>query len=930
MQARALGASESDSRELDFHGMLEDDGGALRESHSLEPSSLHSRLVRAARRWVRSPQDAEDAVQQAWLEILSRPPERGAGLGSLLRLVTVRAAIKLNHRERRRSERERSVARSESVAEEPGFSKETAARVLALMERLDEPYASVLRLRHVEDLSLDEIALKLGRPAATVRSQHARGLQMLRTRLGGTDRARDKRRGILGFLGLLLPRRGAVTPKARLAGTACLGALLVGLVVLPLSLPRDGRAVEVAASPAHELPQTRETEPASRDQVQREPIASSASVDTGGASAPVANGRVVSGLVVDSEGNPIPGAEVWTSLGVTATSKRLVATTDAAGRFEARDLEAEGYIHASKAGFHATRLVLVASAAAKETIELRFGPTAPVEGTVLLPDGTPAAGANVGFGSPFMEESIQSKGRETAGGLIDRRAPVESTTTDAEGHFTLLRNLAERQRVRVEHESTAPWIGFCERSENRLLIRLPRSATITASVLAPDGSPLAGVQLRAKTVMGEPLGASLTDSDGRFSLGRLPPGPVVIWGEGRQGETALSVHSQLELAEGADVHIAPLLADDSRTISGRVRLGEQAPSGWSVTLTSEEGDREGATRRASLSSDGRFSFGDCRAGRHTVRVYAPGELECALVSRGRLLPGTEEVLVELPRDGAQGAVSGTLASPESGLDPRNTRIELRGALLEQPRLVTLDDSGRFATQGLNPGKYSLVGWSPEGGSWTIQSFELSPGATLDLGRLGIPSPGSLLVELEGLEAGTALQQIDIRVVSEHAQVIAVGDSKPEFVEKDFAARRITIHRLMPGRYRYSVAVPGYAECKGDFELPEAEEHLLRLLLRPGNWTFVTIASPRSLWPDETLEFELIGPQGNPTRIIPVAREDSRELAQLKLELPLAPHELRVRCKNQLTGEIVFHGETVVSGPERTPIRSLTLELVEVP
>src|SRR5262245_49428898 len=115
--------------------MREDDASAPQhEPFSPELLALQSRLVRAASPWVRRPQDAEDAVQQAWLQMLERPPRKSGGVRSLLRLVTIRAAIKLNLRERNRYERELAVARSERQEEAARHAAESPG-VLELLEQ---------------------------------------------------------------------------------------------------------------------------------------------------------------------------------------------------------------------------------------------------------------------------------------------------------------------------------------------------------------------------------------------------------------------------------------------------------------------------------------------------------------------------------------------------------------------------------------------------------------------------------------------------------------------------------------------------------------------------------------------------------------------------------------------------------------------------
>jgi len=62
--------------------------------------------------------------------------------------------------------------------------EDLARRVLALLEKLPEPYRNVLTLRYLEGMAYETMAEVLGTPVPTLRSQLARGRQMIRRRLG--------------------------------------------------------------------------------------------------------------------------------------------------------------------------------------------------------------------------------------------------------------------------------------------------------------------------------------------------------------------------------------------------------------------------------------------------------------------------------------------------------------------------------------------------------------------------------------------------------------------------------------------------------------------------------------------------------------------------------------------------------------------------
>lgn len=74
-------------------------------------------------------------------------------------------------------------------AEETALRRSAAAEIRAAVEGLREPYRQVCRLCLLEERSIEETALRLGRPVKTVYTQLSRGRRLLREQLerSGTD-----------------------------------------------------------------------------------------------------------------------------------------------------------------------------------------------------------------------------------------------------------------------------------------------------------------------------------------------------------------------------------------------------------------------------------------------------------------------------------------------------------------------------------------------------------------------------------------------------------------------------------------------------------------------------------------------------------------------------------------------------------------------
>ena len=167
------------------------DGGARDESPPPKPlaedafvRSETKRLRRIAKDLLPSQNDRDDLVQDVWLEALEHPPRERGRLSAWLHVVAKHAARRLWRRSRSREARERIAARSESEPSVLDRLEQEAAKaeLRQRIEALSPPYREVVRLHLLEDAAPREIAQRLARPMATVRSQLRRGLGKLRSR----------------------------------------------------------------------------------------------------------------------------------------------------------------------------------------------------------------------------------------------------------------------------------------------------------------------------------------------------------------------------------------------------------------------------------------------------------------------------------------------------------------------------------------------------------------------------------------------------------------------------------------------------------------------------------------------------------------------------------------------------------------------------
>ena len=132
-----------------------------------------------------------DVVQETWLRALKKPSREAGSIKSWLGRVTRNLALDQKRREGARKTREVAAARDESVLDD---EKDLTlhSKIVEGVLTLEEPYKSVVILHYYRGMKLAEVARKLDRNSATVRSQLKRAHDMLRGKLDsdyGGDRA---------------------------------------------------------------------------------------------------------------------------------------------------------------------------------------------------------------------------------------------------------------------------------------------------------------------------------------------------------------------------------------------------------------------------------------------------------------------------------------------------------------------------------------------------------------------------------------------------------------------------------------------------------------------------------------------------------------------------------------------------------------------
>jgi RNA polymerase sigma factor (sigma-70 family) len=558
-----------------FNGGEDEAFAALVQRHS-------GMVLGVCRRLLPTVQDAEDACQATFL-VLSRKARSGrwqSSIANWLYTTARRIASKANRAAARRQKRE---ARPQPASSESTLDQMTGREAfLALDEELDKLpalYREPLVLCYLQGLTRDEAAVRLGVPAATLKSQLERGRKKLADAL--------TRRGIVPGAGLLaLTATSAARASAPQLVESILAAVggspspavaalvrgvamnapwkyALGLAAMILTIAGGivfQRSGQVDAQPAAQVP--------TQERVQQD-------------SPPTrpADNRVpdkVHLLVLGTDGKPVAGATIrrMTMNRAGSSTETLLGKTDAQGRFEAEVLPHSVY----SAVVEGAGIIWSGPINSTQDLVLKLPAPKTIKGRLVDLQGKPIARARVTVVSMAATQNddltaLYNAYRVNPEWVFDSQTVSlpgqatgvpKATPTDADGRFELT-GVGLRQvvtlRFDAEGAEAARVVVFAD-PEFATRMRLPsenekgmqfskyRTATyglefthaarpdhlITGVVTdAVSGKPLAGVKVEGTASDLDPLGyggawrdtvATVTDAEGKFRLAGLVKAPI--------------------------------------------------------------------------------------------------------------------------------------------------------------------------------------------------------------------------------------------------------------------------------------------------------------------------------------------------------------------------------------------------------------------
>jgi len=527
----------------------------------------------------------------------------------------------------------------------------------------------------------------------------------------------------------------------------------------------------------------------------------------------------LAGRVVDERGEPIAGAELWSSYPGAPFRGRVVAESDAAGRFRLTEVDPASWIGARRGGQGASSLRLADEWLGSE-LTLTLLPTAfePLRGRVTDSRGRPVSGAHVRVhASPALPPL-----RDSADRLALRLVP-EPQRTDASGLFSLTGLPRARCELGVTADGFAPCtLAFTPSSaklvpgeELRVVLREDGVAGAGEATETTGRSPRS-LEGRALDQAGEPLTSWLVEAE-REQMGRRDPGSHAV-----------------------------------REHDGLLRCLTDGEGAFRVDIEDE----------------------DAQA-RWTLRIHPPGSegsVRAAHATRAGVAAGEPLLLrSSTPSARVAGRLLGTDGSPLAG-----QRLFFSSSSLSGILRTTTDATGTFSLTGLAAGEYlvDVLGTSLRKG---IARFTLGAAEERDIGALVLPADGSLRIVVQAAGRPVHARLASLRdETPREAHAPGSGPEEPAELAFDRLAPgtyTLTVQAGAGTRSAHRVVVePGQVER---LEVSLANEHAvyvelsvaggrervgaLRLLVEDTDGTLVRSRTVASRATSERVRFEL--PEG---------------------------------------------------------------------
>jgi len=541
-------------------------------------------------------------------------------------------------------------------------------------------------------------------------------------------------------------------------------------------------------------------------------------------------GVSIQGLVSTPDGAPAAGAEVvCIEVNPSNRSSRKSMKSDSAGRFAFTGLTGTRFdVRATRraSGADAARPELPADAewsAAQRDVEpgaqlaLVLAPPQPVRGRVVDTEQAPI-------------QRFQLSARWVAGRPSDAEGrPFESP----DGAFELWLGVGEH-RLSVSADGFEPLDEAASRVEVPLAapleLVLRRQAAVTGVVLSPQGAPLAGARVEARSGAssgrgfgGGPFGgggggpSARSDENGAFVLSKLSPGAVRL--VARADGFAPSEPRTVELDSGGSARDVVLQLRVGGRIEGVVYDANGAPDAGRMIVVGSFGPGSGGDMAGQATSDaaGRFSIEHVTPGTHNLvatprmnslgRDANPASMMASLkMTSVEVFDGqTAQVVLGAP-PAAPVKLSGRVTRGDEPVrEGTLTAIADGGSMLESLKFAALGAQGDYALTLDKPGRYTLIVGRRMGDAGGVEFFVDIPEVAEHRLDLALPG-GAIRGRVVGAD-GAPLRGVAVRHELEGVGGLTMFDmGRPNTTDEQGA---FEILSLAPGVYTVRAGGAGF-------------------------------------------------------------------------------------------------------------------------
>lgn len=204
-----------------------------------------------ARDLVKDVDQAEDLVQEVWMRAMQRPPRNPGALRSWIASVMKNSVAEHGRRESRRSALVQRIQPQSAAAPTDSLERlETAQQLGAIVRDLAEPMRTAILLRYFDDLSVREVARRLGISTEAAESRIRRGRDLIQAELRQRGDCDQWLPGLLLLAWPVAAKTSVTTLALGVAATLALFLLLPALLsrgVEPDPTPTTLQASAVAA-----------------------------------------------------------------------------------------------------------------------------------------------------------------------------------------------------------------------------------------------------------------------------------------------------------------------------------------------------------------------------------------------------------------------------------------------------------------------------------------------------------------------------------------------------------------------------------------------------------------------------------------------------------------------------------------------------------